>query len=127
MYVSKLLLFLVNVVCTELKRGRMLYHQKVLLVLVCEMHFWVSCFLYSLDICCLPFLQGALLSLGIKVTLTKTCFYFKLCSFLTTDPCSFLHMVQMLLPILPLLSSVFQTHQTKYSCNIFRHLGSERL
>ena len=81
----------------------MLYHQKVLLVLVCEMHFWVSCFLYSLDICCLPFLQGALLSLGIKVTLTKTCFYFKLCSFLTTDPCSFLRMVQMLSPILPYL------------------------
>ena len=32
---------------------------------------------------------------------------FKLCSFLTTDPGGFLHMVQMFLPILPLLSSVF--------------------
>ena len=29
--------------------------EKVLLVWVCEIHYWVSCFLYSLEMYCLPF------------------------------------------------------------------------
>ena len=37
----------------ELDRGKILKTEKVLLVLVCEIHFWVSCFLYSLEICLL--------------------------------------------------------------------------
>ena len=61
--------------------GKFLYNLQLDL-LVCEMHFWVSCFFYSLENC-LPFLQGVLLSWGNNVKKTKTCLYFKLCSFLT--------------------------------------------
>ena len=49
---------------TELKRGRMLNSEKVLLVLVCEMHFWVKFFLYSLKICCFPFFIKYFAKLG---------------------------------------------------------------
>ena len=49
-----------------------------------------------------------LVSWGIKVK--KTCFYFKLCSFLTTNPCGFLGMVSYFLPILPLLSSLLYAY-----------------
>ena len=31
--------------------------EKILLVLVCEIHSWVSCFLYSIEICCLSFFR----------------------------------------------------------------------
>ena len=65
-------------IITELNRGRMFESEKVLLVLVCEVHFWVSCFLYALEICCLPFLQNVLPSWGIKVKKTKTCFFLSL-------------------------------------------------
>ena len=53
-------------------RGRMFKSGKVLLVLVCEIHIWVSCFLYSLEICCYHFLHGVFLSWGIKVKRQKT-------------------------------------------------------
>ena len=95
-----------HVTTTELKGGRMLNSKMVLLVLVCKMHFWVRCFLYSLEICCLPFFTRCFAKLEHQGNFSKNLFFFKLCSFLTTDPFSFLHMVQMLLPILPLLSSV---------------------
>ena len=51
------------------------------------------------------FLQGVLLSWGIKVKMAKTCFHINLCSFLTTDPCGFLCMVQMLF-LLPKFTSL---------------------
>ena len=62
---------------------------------------------------CLPFLTRCFTRLGIKVKQTKL-FYYKLSSFLITDPGGFLHMIQMLLPILPLLSYVGKlTHYIK--------------
>ena len=80
---------------TELDVGRMYTSEKILLVLVSKIHFWVCCFLYYLEICCLQFLKGFLLSLSNKVKKTKTCVH----------AVAWLH-YNMLLPILHLLSSV---------------------
>ena len=41
----------------ELIIGRMFKFERGFLVLVLEIHFWVSCLFYSLEICCLPFLE----------------------------------------------------------------------
>ena len=54
------------------------------------------------------FFKGVLLSWILKVKNKKSCAYFKLYKFLTTDPFGFSSMVQMWLPILHLLSSVGQ-------------------
>ena len=68
---------------TKLNKGRVFNSGKVLLVLFCEIHFWVSCFLYSIEIS----FYEVFGKLGHQGKKAKTCFYFKLSSFLTTDPC----------------------------------------
>ena len=69
--------------------GRMLNSEKVLLVLVSGVHFWVS-FLSSLEICCLPLFTRYYAKLEHHGKKYKNCFYFKLCSsFSTSDPCDF--------------------------------------
>ena len=49
---KNIIVFVLNIFCiviTELHKGRMFKYEKVLLVLVCDMHFYASCFLYSLN------------------------------------------------------------------------------
>ena len=53
-----------KVCTTEHYRGRIFNTVMVLLVLICELHFWVSSLLYSLDICCLPFFTRCYVKMG---------------------------------------------------------------
>ena len=69
--------FSLIVLVTYLNRARMLNSEKVLLVLVCEIHFWVSCILYSSEICCLPFFISCFAKLGQQGKKDKKLFLFQ--------------------------------------------------
>ena len=73
--------------------------EKILLVLVCEIYFWVSYFFYTLEICCL----SLLFIIRQNLVFILNC---------VADEQLTLVAVQMLLPILPLLSYGVPTEQT---------------